>query len=149
MPQRAAFPDSWRGRVVIRDIVPNGELLSRISEHDIGLATEIPLIRNKDLTVSNKILHYLVAGLAVIATNTAGQREVAAQAPGAVFLYTSGNAAELASLLDGFLSSKDALFTAKRCSLVAAQRTFCWEHQEKILRRSIESALSPRLAHPV
>ena len=146
---RDRIPESWRHRVLIRDVVSNVELLSRISEHDIGLATEIPVIRNKDLTVSNKILHYLLAGLAVIATDTAGQREVAAQAPGGVFLYKSGNAGALAALLDRFLSSKEALLTAKRCSLLAAQRTFCWELQEKILLRSIDSALSTRFAHPV
>lgn len=141
-------PEDWRERVAIRDVVSNAELLSRISEHDIGLATEIPVIRNKDLTVSNKILHYLLAGLAVIATDTAGQREVAAQAPGGVFLYRSGDAAALARLLDSLLASKEALSVAKRCSLQAAQRTFCWEIQEKTLLRSIDSAISARVPHP-
>jgi glycosyltransferase involved in cell wall biosynthesis len=135
------IPEGWRQRVVIHDVVSNAELLSRISEHDIGLATEIPAIRNKDLTVSNKILHYLLAGLAVVATETAGQREVAVQAPGGILLYQSGNAGALAAVLNRLLASRDALAGAKRCSLDAAQRIFCWEVQEKTLLRSIERAL--------
>ncbi len=141
------IPEGWRQRVVIHDVVSNAELLSRISEHDIGLATEIPVIRNKDLTVSNKMLHYLLAGLAVVATETAGQREVAAQAPGGILLYQSGNASALAALLNRLLASKNMLAVAKRCSLDAAERIFCWEVQEKTLLRSIESALGHEQFH--
>ena len=74
-------PSTWRDRVFIHPTVSNEELLSRIAEHDIGLALEIPYCRNKELTVSNKLFQYLQAGLAVIATDTAGQREVFARRP--------------------------------------------------------------------
>ena len=80
-------PEAWRGRIMVHEPVRNTELLSRITEHDIGFAGETPVIRSRDLTVTNKILYYLLAGLAVLASNTAGQREVAALAPGGVFLY--------------------------------------------------------------
>ena len=135
-------PDAWRGRIMVHGLVPNTELLSRIIEHDIGFAGETPLIRNKDLTVSNKILYYLLAGLAVLASDTAGQREVAAQAPGGVFLYPSGDAAALATRVDALLESADALRQAKAAALGAAERTFCWEHQEKALLESINRALN-------
>ena len=61
-------PEAWRGRIKVHGLVSNAELLSRIAEHDIGFAGETPLIRSKDLTVSNKILYYLLAGLAVVAS---------------------------------------------------------------------------------
>ncbi len=90
-------PERWRDRVFLHGLVPNDELLSRIAEHDIGFAGETSAIRSRDLTVTNKILHYLLGGLAVVASNTAGQREVAAEAPDAVQLYSSGNVSELAA----------------------------------------------------
>lgn len=139
-------PEAWRGRIVVHGLVPNTELLSRITEHDIGFAGETPLIRNKDLTISNKILYYLLAGLAVLASDTAGQREVAAQALGSVFLYPSGDAPALAASLDALLESADVLRQAKDAALEAAERTFCWERQEKALLESIERALSSRPA---
>ena len=137
-------PDAWRGRIVVHGLVPNTELLSRITEHDVGFAGETPLIRSRDLTVTNKILYYLLAGLAVVASDTAGQREVAAQAPGGVFLYPSGEASELAARLDALLGSSDALGRAKMAALGAAERTFCWERQEKALLECIKRALSSR-----
>jgi glycosyltransferase involved in cell wall biosynthesis len=134
-------PEVWRGRIKVEGLVSNAELLSRIAEHDIGFAGETPLIRNKDLTVSNKILHYLLAGLAVVASETAGQREVARQAPGGVFLYPSGDAHALAACLNTLLGSTDALRKAKGAALAAAERTFCWERQEKSLLEAINHAL--------
>jgi glycosyltransferase involved in cell wall biosynthesis len=92
-------PEAWRGRIMVHGLVSNAELLSRISEHDIGFAGETPLIRSRDLTVTNKILFYLLAGLAVVASETGGQREVASQAPSGVFLYRPGDASALARVL--------------------------------------------------
>ncbi len=135
-------PEGWRGRIAIHGLASNAELLSRIGEHDIGFAGETPFIRSRDLTVTNKILQYLLAGLAVVASDTAGQREVAAQAPGAVFLYPSGDAAALAARLDALLGSADALARAgEAAALEAAEQTFCWERQEKALLESVARAL--------
>jgi glycosyltransferase involved in cell wall biosynthesis len=135
-------PEAWRGRIMVHGLVSNGELLSRITEHDIGFAGETPLIRNKDLTVSNKILYYLLAGIAVVASETAGQREVAEQTPGGVFLYPSGDTSALAARLNTLLRSADTLRQAKSAALVSAEKTFCWERQEKTLLESIKRGLS-------
>ena len=96
-------PEAWRGRIMVHGLVSYSELLSRITEHDIGFAGETPLIRNKDLTVSNKILQYLLGGLAVVASDTSGQREVARGAPGGVFLYPSRDAHAWRRALTPFL----------------------------------------------
>jgi glycosyltransferase involved in cell wall biosynthesis len=135
------MPDRWRGRVFLHPLVPNKELLSRLAEHDIGFAGEQNDCRSRDLTVTNKILHYLLGGLAVVASGTAGQREVAMQASGAVTLYEPGNPAALAQALRTLIDSPDGVARAKAASLQAAQRTFCWERQEPVLLRSIEAAL--------
>jgi hypothetical protein len=64
-------------------LVPPSELIERTARHDVGLALEPGDRLNNDLATSNKILAYLVAGLAVAATSTRGQRMVMAAAPGA------------------------------------------------------------------
>jgi glycosyltransferase involved in cell wall biosynthesis len=135
-------PEAWRGRIKIHPLVSHSELLSRIAEHDIGFTGETPTMRNKDLTVSNKILHYLLGGLAVVASDTAGQREVAEQAPGAVFLYPSGDPPALAAQLNTLLELSGALQQAKAAALAAAEETFCWERQEPALLESVNRALS-------
>lgn len=135
------LPEAWRGRIVIHRVVSNAELLSRVAEHDIGFAGETTSIRSRDLTITNKILYYLLAGLAVVASNTAGQREVAEQAGGGVLLYPSGDASSLAARLDELLESDEALRQAKSAALASAERTFCWERQEGTLLHSISRAL--------
>lgn len=134
-------PESWRRRVFIHPTVPGDKLLSRIAEHDIGFAGEMKYCRNKDLTVSNKILQYLLGGLAVVASDTAGQREVARQAGEAVCIYPSGDADALAKGLNDFLGSPERLARAKAAALRAAQNTFCWEKCAAPLMATVDRAL--------
>ena len=140
----ARIPEGWRQRIVLHDLVSNEELLSRISEHDIGFAGEMKYCRSRDLTITNKILQYLLAGLAVVASDTSGQREVAERARDAVLLYPSGDAAALAAQLDALLASPDRLRLAKAAALQAAEQTFCWERQERALVEAVRSAVAPR-----
>ena len=141
---RSRVPEEWNARVFVHGLVPHNQLLSRIAEHDIGFAGEMKYCRNKDVTVSNKILQYLLAGLAVVASDTAGQREVAAQAPGATLLYPSGDAGALAQKINFLLGSREGLRAARAAALAAAQRKFCWERQEPVLLNSVSRALGLR-----
>jgi glycosyltransferase involved in cell wall biosynthesis len=133
--------ETIRRRIVLHDVVPAGQLLSRLAEHDIGFAGEVASIRSRDLTVTNKILHYLLGGVPVVASDTAGQREVADQAPDAVHLYPSGNPAALAERIDALLCDPEQLDRGRTAAIAAAQRVFCWERQESILIGAVERAL--------
>ena len=138
---RTAFPSESGHRLVFHGLVPPSELLGRIAEHDIGVALEETEPDNKDLTVSNKILHYLVGGLAVVASETAGQREVAEAAPDAVTLCGAADPAGLADGLNRLLETPGALARAKAASLEAARERFSWERQVPTLLASVASAV--------
>lgn len=140
----ASLPREQAYRISIHPTVPNGELLSRISEHDIGLALEIPYCANKDLTVSNKLFQYLQAGLAIVATDTAGQREVMAQCPAAGLLVPANNAQALARALNSFLENPEVLRRAKAASMRAGE-SFSWEQQEGRLTSLAADALAMRI----
>jgi hypothetical protein len=131
---------AWRGRLFLHPLVPNDRLLARVAEHDIGFAGEMNYCRSRDLTVTNKIMHYLLAGLATVASDTAGQHEVARAAPDAVQLYPSGDARALATVLDGLLGSRERMRRMRAAALRAAQDIFCWERQEPTLCRTVEAA---------
>jgi glycosyltransferase involved in cell wall biosynthesis len=137
---RSRLPEAWQQRVFLHPLVANVELASRVAEHDIGFAGEVPYCRSRDLTVTNKMLHYLLGGLAVVASDTAGQREVAEQAPGAVELYASGDPHGLAEALNRLLGSPERLHRAKAAALRAAELTFCWERQEAKLLDAVSAA---------
>jgi glycosyltransferase involved in cell wall biosynthesis len=138
----AKLPARRRDRLFVHGLVPNSELLSRIAEHDIGFAGEMKYCRSRELTITNKILYYLLAGLAVVASDTPGQSEVATQAPGAVSLYPGGNATLLAARLDALLGSPEQLRHAKSNAVQAAERTFCWERQEQTLIDAVSRAIN-------
>jgi glycosyltransferase involved in cell wall biosynthesis len=139
---RERLPESWRTRIFIHPLVPNEELLSRIAEHDVGVALEPALPQSRNLTVTNKILQYLQAGLGVVATATLGQREVAAQATRAVQLCRPGDPADLAACLRRLLADRGALQEAKQAALAAARDRLSWEKVSPLLVASVEQAVS-------
>lgn len=133
-------PDNWRSSLFIHPTVPNSELLSRIAEHDIGLALEIPHCLNRQFTITNKLFQYLQAGLAIVATNTTGQGEILSQYPQFGYLVTNNNPEEVAKALKDLLSNSESLAAGKKASLKAAEEKFSWEHQAiKILELAKKS----------
>jgi glycosyltransferase involved in cell wall biosynthesis len=138
------IPSEWRDYIFIHPTVPNGELLSRIAEHDIGLALEYTDIPSRNLTVTNKLFQYLQAGLAVIATDTAGQREILSQKPAIGQLIPSNNPVALAQAVKELACEPEKLTLAKAASVQAAKEQFCWEKQSQSLLLTAELALSNR-----
>lgn len=136
------MPLGWATHVHIHPTVPNGELPARIAENDIGLALEQTDPPSRNLTVTNKLFQYLQAGLAVIATDTAGQREVFQQAPAIGHLVAAGDAQALAAAIDDLICNPARLQAAKAAARQAAQSRFSWELEEKTLLAATERALT-------
>jgi glycosyltransferase involved in cell wall biosynthesis len=143
-----AVPESWRQRVFIHSTVPNAELLSRIAEHDVGLALETTAIKSRDLTVTNKLFQYLQAGLAIIATDTAGQREVFARRPDIGTLIPPDDPGALARAIEALFTDAGKLGAARAAALSAAEEEFCWEKQQLNLVAAAEAALQAKAPKP-
>lgn len=135
------LPSEWYNRIFIHPTVSNGELLSRIAEHDIGLALEIPYCLSRQFTITNKLFQYLQAGLAVVATNTVGQQEVFSKFPGTGRLIPNRNPEALAHALKELVTQPNTLADAKQKVLHAAQTDYCWEQQANKVVAVAASAL--------
>ena len=129
----AIVPPGLRERVYVHDTVPNEELPSRIAEHDIGLALEAQNVRSRNLTITNKLFQYMQAGLAIIATDTAGQREVFSQAPDMGLLIRNDDPDALARALGELLGNERLLSDSKQAATAAFEETFNWERQSPIV----------------
>lgn len=138
----AIFPENKGHKLYIHPLVPHKELLSRISEHDIGLATEEYTPDSRNLTITNKILQYLLGGIAVIASDTDGQKEVAREAPKAVFLFKNNKSNNFSTAINSLIKDKVKLQKAKDEALRIATEKYCWEKQEKWLVDWINTAIS-------
>lgn len=117
--------------------VPPTELLSRTVEHDVGLALDYPVNLNMKLTVTNKTLFYLVAGLVIAATDIPGQRYVMETCPDAGFLYPPGDYQSLADHLNKLLGDPQQLKLAKQAALRAAQERWSWERESPRLIQAV------------
>lgn len=120
------IPVPARDRVRLHPPVPPDALPSLLADYDVGLALEPREPRNKDLTVSNKILQYLNAGLAVVATPTAGQNEVMRLAPEAGIVIDL-HSATMRSQLEELLLDRARLARAQTAARTAAEQHYHWE----------------------
>jgi hypothetical protein len=125
---RDRFPKNGQHTLHFHKPVPANQLLSRMAEHDIGLALEMDNPESRNLTVTYKFFHYLLAGLAIVASDTAGQAEAAACCDGAVSLFKVGDAKALASQVNSLLSSHD-LEARKAKAVYVSKEIFSWEKQ--------------------
>jgi glycosyltransferase involved in cell wall biosynthesis len=128
------IPTGWLDRIFIHPTVSNDELLFRIAEHDIGLALECDNIPSRNLTITNKLFQYLQAGLAVIATDTDGQKEILSQHPQIGQLIPSQDPKALGAAINNLLVNPQKLATMKKAALLASQDKLSWEsHEQTIL----------------
>jgi len=130
-----------RARVQLRPLVSPTDLPDVIAQHDVGLALEQRHNPNHDLTISNKILQYLNAGLAVVASDTCGQREVLARAQVGL-LAPFEDPAAAAGVLDSLLQDRTRLDACQRAAGALAESHYCWEREEPRLLALVERALA-------
>ncbi len=123
-----------RHRLFFLPPLEHDELIRSMEAFDVGLALERPENANYSRTVTNKLFSYLLAGLAVAASDTPGQRQVMSQVPNAGFLYPAGDGRALADLLVNWVRDRQALRAAQQASWEAARARFCWDREcEKFL----------------
>jgi glycosyltransferase involved in cell wall biosynthesis len=135
-------PENWRNRIRFHPQAPHTDLCSRIAEHDIGLALEIQTPVSHDLTISNKLLFYLLAGLPVVASETQGQLEAAEKAKGAIWTFPVNSPLGLASRLNEILADAARVANAKASATAAGAGIFSWEQSARVLLRRVAEAIA-------
>jgi glycosyltransferase involved in cell wall biosynthesis len=139
---RDRLPATHRDRLHFLPLVTPEQLPARLAEFDVGLALEPRWPLNRNITITNKILQYMNAGLALVATNTAGQREVMQAAPDAGVLITAHETTEYAARLDELLGDPARLRAAQLAARAAARREFSWECETPRLLAAVARALA-------
>jgi len=107
-------------------VSPN-QLIERAAQHDVGLALEPGDRPNNRIATSNKLFSYMLAGIALAATDVEGQSRILKQTEGAGFLYSPGSSDVLADNLNKWLDAPKALAQAKERSRFCGETRFCWE----------------------
>lgn len=130
-----------RKQVCILPPVPPEQLVERAAQHDVGLALELGHTENRRVAVTNKLLNYFLAELAIAASDVPGQRAIMESAPGAGFLYRPGDAEQLVRKLNEFVDSPESLARTKSVSGQHGRERFCWEVESKKLVGAVGRSL--------
>ena len=122
---------------------PPDEMTSLASSFDIGLSLEQPVSFNRPLCLTNKALVYLLAGLALVMTDTPGHRPLREDLGDKGLVVPPGDVAGLAQGFRRFASDRNYLLECRLASWRAAATRWHWEHSEergKLLRLFEEGA---------
>ncbi len=100
-------------------------------DYHVGLALEIFDPPNRAICLTNKAFTYILAGLAVVFTDTPGQRGLAKDLGPGAFLYSPGDIEMLAQALRLWATSPTTLLAARRAAWASACRRWHWHHPEE------------------
>lgn len=101
------------GRVFIHGPYSPPDAVRTASQYCVGLCLERSGIRNHDLTVSNKMFDYLMAGLVVITSDLPSLRGVIERSQGGL-CFEPGNPADLAAKINIVRDDRDFRLTLAR-----------------------------------
>jgi len=117
-----------RLRVVHHQPEPADAMVDACRPFDVGLSVEQFQPANRALTLSNKALTYPLAGLAMVLTDTPGQRPLADSLGEHAALHAPGDVHRLAASLVRWSEDRAALRAAQGAAWDAARTRWHWEH---------------------
>jgi hypothetical protein len=109
------------------------------SEHHIGFASETGKDFNNNIALSNKIFTYLLAGNAILLSNTQAQKLFYEANPNIGYLYSQSNSLELANLIKRYILDPKILFEHRVNSLKLSNK-LNWENESEKLLKLIKSS---------
>lgn len=118
--------------------VAEAAIVQVAAEHHIGLAVEVPHIRNRELCLTNKIFMYLLAGNAILFSNTPAQQQFLEQHPGIGTLFANGDVDRLADILKTYVKDASLLNTQRNASYVLGQQ-FNWDTEKQQFLKLVEA----------
>lgn len=138
----AAAAGVERSQIVLHPLARPEEMVRLSAEYEVGLALEQAANESREICLTNKIFTYLLAGNAVAATATSGQRLLMAGIAGAGFSYPCGDAQALARGLLAWYEDRQLLDRARRQAWDWGTREFNWDLEKRKFLKVVETALS-------
>jgi len=130
-----------RSQVEFLDPVEESEIVRISSLHHIGLAAEYVHIPNRDLCLTNKLFMYMLAGNALLMTDTKSQQYFFQENSKIGLLYKQENVASLVNELKNYLDNPSILENHRQTSLKLAKYKYNWEIEQEIFLINIKNTL--------
>ena len=127
-------------RIVPLPLVDPDDMIGQAADFDAGLAVETGATVNNDLALSNKLFTYLLAGVAVIATRTRGQRALLEDLGSSARGYDPGDIHALAGILDEWSHDRAALDATRAAAWALGESRYNWDAEKlRFLRVVVET----------
>lgn len=117
-------------QLIFLNPVEEKDIVRIASKHDIGLASEISHTPSRDLCLTNKIFIYLLAGNALVLSDTNAQKKFIETYPCVGLLYNQDNPSDLSRLLLEYINKPILLHQHKLSSLQLATKELNWGVEE-------------------
>lgn len=128
-------------RLHFHPLAPARDLTALAMRHGAGLSLEIGDTPNRSICLTNKIFHYLLAGIPVVLSDTPAQRALAAELGEAALLAPNDPAALGAALTD-WIAAPDRLARARRAAWTQATQRYHWEHEQHLFLSAVADAMT-------
>lgn len=131
-----------REQIIFLSPVSEKKIVQIASEHHIGLASEYSHNTNRDLCLTNKIFTYLLAGNALILSDTYAQKSFLSENPGIGSLYEQNSVKELTSVLKSYLGDSELLMFHRQNALELAKVKYNWDIEQHQFIYIVKSVLA-------
>ena len=105
---------------------------------DVGLALELPVSRNREICLSNKIFTYLLAGICIVASESEGQKRFFENLPQVGFTFPCGNVDALTAALANLLGDRELLNQLSMQSEKQGREKYNWTVEGRKLLEFID-----------
>lgn len=129
-------------QLIFLDPISEKEIVQIASKHHIGLASEYSHNLNRDICLTNKIFTYLLAGNALVLSDTFAQKTFLDDNQGIGSLYKQNSVKELTSVLKSYLTDADLLMLHRKKALDLAKTKYNWNIEEYQFLDTVKSVLS-------
>lgn len=119
--------------------VPEAELFETASKQHIGLALEPGFSQNNSIALSNKIFTYLIAGNAILASDTPAQMQFIAKNPKIGWCYPKGKPEKIAEILRHCYNNPEILNQARSNAWNAALERYNWDIEQRKFLETVSS----------
>jgi len=125
----------------LEPVVP-GQIVQLAAQCDIGLALEQKVSLNREICLTNKIFTYLLAGNAIIASDTKAQVAFMNRYPTLGKTYTIGNVEMLAAQVRFFAENRSYLQLCRTEAWQLAKNELNWDVEQQKFLHLIKGVLS-------
>lgn len=122
--------------------VSENEIVQIASQHHIGLASEYAHNVNRDFCLTNKIFTYLLAGNALVLSDTHAQKYFLSENPSIGSLYEQNNAQQLTFVLKNYIGNSKLLSSQRQNALELAKTKYNWDIEQYQFLDNVKSVLT-------